>query len=280
MEDSILVTGGTGTFGRAFVRYLLDNTEIERICIYSRGEHSQAELYSYMSGFQRARCRFFIGDVRDRQRLTRAAHGCRWIVHAAALKRIEVGHYNPQEMVKTNVLGSMNVLEAAQDVHASKVILISSDKAYQPVSAYGQSKALAESLFIAANHQVGDSGPQFSVVRYGNVWKSAGSFIPKWKDMIAKGALSVPVTDPECTRFFMTVEEACALVMKTLYRRGGELVVPDLPAYRIGDVVDAMGVRPNVTGLPRWEKLHESMDDDHCSLTAPRMSVEEIRQWL
>lgn len=280
MSDSILVTGGTGTFGRAFVRYLLENTEIDRICIYSRGEHSQAELASEMGGFQRGRCRFFIGDVRDKDRLTRAAHGCRWIVHAAALKRIEVGRYNPSEMVKTNVLGTMNVLEAAQDVGAFKVILISSDKAYQPVSAYGQSKALAESLFTAANDQVGPDGPQFSVVRYGNVWKSAGSFVPKWQAMIKDGKLTVPVTDPDCTRFFMTIHEACALVMKTLYTRSTGIIVPDLPAYRIGDVAEAMGARMNVTGLPSWEKMHESMDDDHCSLTAPRMSVEELRQWL
>ncbi len=276
---SVLITGGTGTFGRRFVETVLEKTECERICIYSRGEHKQAEM---SDNYRTGRLRFFIGDVRDRDRLRRAFEGVDVVVHAAALKRIEVGYYNPTEMIRTNVDGSLNVVEAAQDAGVRKVVLVSSDKAYQPVSPYGQTKALAESLFLAANHTVNkDKGPKFSVVRYGNVWKSAGSVVPKWQALRASGAESVPVTDPDCTRFFMTLDEAVQLVLDTIKTmQGGELNVPTLPAYRIGELAEAMGLNMTITGLPHWEKKHENMDNAKCSRDARRMSVEELRQWL
>lgn len=273
---SILITGGTGSFGQAFTRALLDHKLANRICIYSRGEHAQASMREQFG--DDPRLRFLIGDVRDQARLRRALTGVDVVVHAAALKRIEVGAYNPIEMIKTNVDGAINLIEAAQDAGVKKVVALSTDKAYQPVSPYGHSKALAEALFLAADNTVDKArGPRFSVVRYGNVWNSNGSILPKWLAMIHGGADEVPITDPDCTRFFMTLEEAVALVWRTiLLSRGGDLVIPDLPAYRVGDLAKAIGVKARITGLPMWEKKHESMDHTRCSADARRMTVEEL----
>ena len=277
--DSILITGGTGSFGQAFVRYLLANTKIPRICIFSRGEHTQASMRQALG--DNPRLRWLIGDVRDDERLYRAMYGVDAVVHAAALKRIETGAYNPEEMIKTNVLGVMNVVEAAcASSSVQHVVGLSSDKAYQPVSPYGQSKALGESILLAANTT--HNGPRFSAARYGNIWCAQGSVVPKWRGLIAAGATEVPVTDMECTRFFMTVDQAVQLVWDMLMRKyNQDLVIPDwLPAYRMGDLVEAMGVKANVSGLPAWEKLHESMRDGLSSDTARRMTIEELKQWL
>lgn len=275
----VLITGGTGTFGREFAKTLLENTEIDRICIYSRGEHAQADMACKLADDDE-RMRYFIGDVRDRDRLKRAMHGCKWVVHAAALKRIEVGFYNPIEMVRTNIDGAVNVIEAAQDAGVETVVGLSTDKAYQPISPYGQSKALAESLFLAANFSSGGC-TKFSVVRYGNVWKSNGSVVPRWEAMREAGIKIVPVTDPDCTRFYMTKMEACSLVLNTLENtEGQELVIPNLPAYRVGDLARAMGLKMRVIGLPHWEKRHESMADGNSSDKARRMSVKELRKAL
>lgn len=277
---SFLITGGTGSFGRAFARQLLDDG-CQRICIYSRGEHAQAEMREQFDNDERLR--FFIGDVRDRDRLRRAMEGVEIVVHAAALKRIEVGHYNPVEMIKTNVLGAVNVIEAAMDAegaHVRRVVALSSDKAYQPVSPYGCSKALAESLFLAANNVRGKWGPIFAVTRYGNVAGSAGSVIPKWRDILEHD-FTVPVTDPECTRFWMTMDEAVELVLQTIgTMKGGELEIPRLPAYRLADLAEAMGARMDVTGLNGFEKLHEGMRDGLTSDTVRRMSVVELKEGI
>jgi UDP-N-acetylglucosamine 4,6-dehydratase len=274
-----LITGATGTFGRAFVRRLLTIDASERICVYSRGEHAQAEMRAEVNDDQR--CRWFIGDVRDRDRLRRAMHGVDVVVHAAALKRIEVGHYNPIEMKLSNVDGTVNVIEAAQDAGIKKAVFLSSDKAHQPVSAYGLSKALAECLFLAANNMVPADGPRFSVTRYGNVWNSNGSVVPVWRRLIEAGVKAVPVTSPDVTRFFMTIDEAVDLVLSTVdTMKGGELSIPTLPAYRLGDLVEAMGVKAIVKGLPDWEKKHESMGDGNDSQYARRMSVDELREKL
>jgi len=273
---SILVTGGTGFFGRNFVRRLLDAKLSERICILSRSEHAQADLRADLNDDERLR--FFIGDVRDQSRLRRAMTEVDVVVHAAALKRIEVGAYNPVEMIRTNVDGTINVIEAAQDAGVKKVLFISSDKAWQPCSAYGQSKALAEAAILAANNTVSASGPRFASVRYGNVWASAGSIVPKWQKMIASGSRIVPVTDPDCTRFYMTIDEAVGLVLDTVATmKGGELAIPDLPAYRVGDLVTAMDASPSILGLPAWEKKHEGMADGKTSDVARRMSVADLR---
>lgn len=276
---SVLITGGSGSFGRAMARYLLTMEDgPDRIAIYSRGEHCQADMAQELKHLDTdERLRFFIGDVRDRDRLARAFHGIDVVIHAAALKRIEVGRYNPTEMVKTNIDGAMNVIEAAHDAGVEKVVALSTDKAWQPISPYGQSKALAESLFLNAYR----GGPIFAVCRYGNVWKSNGSVVPKWQSLIDQGCRSVPVTDPECTRFFMTMDEAIDFVLETIATmEGNELRIPTLPAYRLGDLAEAMGAGIEITGLPTWEKRHEGMCEGNTSDVAPRMVIDELRAAL
>ena len=274
----MLITGGTGSFGQAMVKRLLKQSNYgQRICIYSRDELKQAKMREEFN--DDPRLRFFIGDVRDQERLRRAMEDVEVVIHAAALKRIETCFYNPGEMVKTNVVGSMNVIEAAHDAGVKKVVALSTDKAFQPVSAYGQSKALAESLFLAANYSRGKCGPMFAVTRYGNVSGSNGSVIPKWWDLIDGGATSVPVTDPDCTRFHMTLNESVDLVLNTINTmKGGELNIPTLPAYRLADLAEAMSMDMDVIGLPEFEKKHECMGQGNCSDLARRMSVEEIRK--
>lgn len=275
--SSLLITGGTGFLARGIVRYLLADG-CERICVYSRGEFAQALMRRQFDDDRRIR--WMIGDVRDQAKLERVMESVQCVVHAAALKRIEVGAYNPDEMVKTNVDGSINVIEAARRAGVQKVLLVSSDKAFEPVSPYGQTKALAESLFLTANTMFPD-GPRFAVVRYGNVWNSTGSIVPTWRELIAGGAQAVPVTHPNCTRFFMRLDEAVALVMETMRSMtGGEVKVPVLPAYRVGDLAEAMGAKMHVGKLPEHEKMHESMALGNCSLNARRMSVPELRAEL
>lgn len=267
---SVLVTGGTGSFGRAFVRRLLQDNTVDRIAVLSRGEHAQADM---SAEFGSDRLRFFIGDVRDRDRLRRAFAGVDTVIHAAALKRIEVGRYNPTEMVKTNIDGTINVVEAALDADVKKVVYLSSDKAWQPISPYGQSKALAESIVLNAYQ----GRTRFAVTRYGNVWCSQGSVAPKWSSMTGP----VPVTDPDATRFFMTMDEAVGLVLDTaLTMRGGELKIPTLPAFRLGDLAEAMGRDTRIIGLPEWEKKHEGMCEGNTSDKARRMTIAELREAL
>jgi len=277
IPKNILITGGTGSFGTAFVDEALERGAT-RVCIFSRGEHRQAAMREALGNDERLR--WLIGDVRDRDRLTRAMQDVELVVHAAALKRIETGHYNPIEMVKTNVDGAINVIEAAQDAGVERVIAVSSDKAYQPISAYGFSKAMAEALFLAANGTVGEYGPLFSVVRYGNVAGSAGSVIPLWRH--CREHRIVPNgTDRDCTRFWMTMEEAVDLVMHvTQSMIGGELAIPTLPAYRLADLAEAMQVAPHWNGLPTWEKKHECMGPGNCSDTARRMTIPELKEAL
>jgi FlaA1/EpsC-like NDP-sugar epimerase len=279
---SILITGGSGAFGTAFATRLLTmDRGPERVVVFSRSEHRQAEMAQELAE-HRHRVRFFIGDVRDQDRLRRAMKGIEVVIHAAALKRIEVGAYNPLEVKKTNIDGAANVIEAATDARVEKVIALSTDKAFEPISPYGTSKAFAESLFIAANNTRGNFGPRYAVVRYGNVWCSTGSVVPTWSRILA-GSLDdiVPVTDPECTRFFMTMDEAVELVLQTATSmNGGETVIPHLPAYRLGDLADAMDAKMRVTGLPTWEKLHESMGPGNSSDKARRMTVQELRDAL
>jgi FlaA1/EpsC-like NDP-sugar epimerase len=293
---SILVTGGTGSFGQAFVPFLLSKPEIERIVVYSRGEHAQANLRIALAATETGRhalerIRWMVGDVRDLARLERALTGCDAVVHAAALKRIEVGYYNPDEMVKTNIIGTMNVIEAATRTKCGLVVGLSSDKAFQPVSPYGVSKAMAESLLLAANNMHGRRGPRFAVTRYGNIWNAQGSVVPIWRSIMEGNPIipvQLPVTDFDCTRYFMTLDEAVDLVWKLLLNmHGGEVAIPDwLPAYRLGDLMLAFKLRYGVKveavekGLPSWEKLHESMDLTHCSKNARRMVLSELVELL
>lgn len=286
MGKNVLITGATGAFGMAFARHLLGYVRHHgldgKIAFYSRGEYRQHLCAKELEPLDpQGRLRFFIGDVRDRDRLRRAMYGIDVVVHAAALKRIEVGHYNPIEMVKTNVDGAINVIEAAQDAGVKKVVALSSDKAYQPISPYGFSKAMAESIFLAANNTTGWDGPRFAVCRYGNVWKSTGSVVPTWQAAIARGETEVSVTDPNCTRFFMRMNEAIDLVVQAIQEdKVNEVRIPRLPAYRLGDLADAMGVTMKVTGLPPWEKMHEGMEVGNTSDRARRMTIDELRRAL
>lgn len=277
MKKSILITGGSGFLGHALARRLLK--EWGRVCIYSRDEHKQAKMFEEMEGHPNLR--MFIGDVRDRQRLTWAMRGVDVVIHAAALKRIETGHYNPSEMTKTNVLGTMNVIEAAIAADVQRVVGVSTDKAYQPVSAYGLSKAMGEDLLLASNNTVGLAGPRFTVCRFGNVSCSTGSVIPKWRDLISRGQ-SIYITDPGATRFWMTVDQAVDLVLKAITSEEATMI-PELPAYRLADLAMALGVAPekvNVVRLQPWEKKHETLRPGLSSDTAPRMTIAELRKAL
>lgn len=251
--SSVLITGGSGFFGRAFVRACLEKG-VDRICVFSRDEWKQARMRQLFGND--SRLRWFVGDVRDENRLRRAMHNVSTVIHAAALKRVEVGEYNPDELAKTNIIGSLNVISAAIDAGVRNVVALSSDKAAAPYNAYGASKLLMEKLFLSANNMVGPEGTAFSVTRYGNVANSTGSVLPVWKKAMLRDQ-EMEMTDPNCTRFWMTVEEAVTLVMHAIGKR--TLLVPDLQAYRLGDLAAALGGRIKVIGLRDGEKLHESM---------------------
>lgn len=280
---NLLITGGTGYFARAMAKRALEEG-IQRVCIFSRGEAQQAAM---RAEFEDHPClRWFIGDVRDKDRLALAMRGCDVVVHAAALKRIEIGVYNPTEMVKTNVIGAMNVAEAALQAGVRRVVGLSTDKAWQPISPYGQSKALAESILLGAHTMMSPDGPEFVVVRYGNVMGSTGSVLPRWTELRRLGVVTAPVTAPECTRFWMSRAEAVDLVWRAAAPlassrlEAGQLLIPrDLPAFRLRDLVEAMGFKfQRITGLPKWEKLHEGMDDGVTSDIARRLTVDQIRE--
>lgn len=281
---SVLITGGSGAFGTAFATRLLTmDRGPQRVVVFSRGEHRQAEMAQELAEHHH-RVRFFIGDVRDQDRLERAMQSVATVIHAAALKRIEVGHYNPDEMLKTNVGGTTNVIEAARRAHVESVVFVSSDKAYQPVSPYGLTKALAEAMVLAAN-RISPWGPRFAVCRYGNVAGSTGSVIPMWRELLARAdntAQCVQITDPDCTRFWMSRDEAVDLVLDTLATmRGGELRIPTLPAYRLNDLAIALGAKAiEVKGLHPWEKKHESMAEGNSSDQALRLTVDELIELL
>jgi len=276
-SSSILVTGGTGFFGQGFARAALALGS-PRVCIYSRSEYQQFLMRKSFS--DDLRLRFFIGDVRDQDRLRRAMHGVDVVIHAAALKRVEVAEYDASEVVKTNVMGTMNVIEAATDAHVARVVSLSSDKACAPVNCYGASKLLGEKLILAANNSRGLLGPRFACVRYGNVAGSTGSVIPIWRKALEQDQ-EVELTDPYATRFWMTLAQACELVRITAdTMHGGELNIPTLPAYKLGDLALAMGVKYRITGLGPGEKIHESMIEGKSSLEARRMDVDELREAL
>lgn len=274
MLGAVLITGGAGFLGHGLVRQLLADG-CERICIYSRDEVKHANMareFAYDS-----RLRFLLGDIRDKSRLTEAMEGVEVVIAAAALKRIETAHYNPTELVKTNVVGTMNVVEAAKRAGVRKVVGVSTDKAVASISAYGQSKAMAESILLAANNTRGAHGPRYSICRFGNVWGSTWSLVPTWRALIAAGATTVPVTEPECTRYFMRLQEAVDLVLSIARTaEGGEVAIPTLPAYAVGDLATAMDVAMKVNGLPSHEKKHETMDGLTDSNSARRMSVAEL----
>lgn len=258
-DSSILITGGTGSFGKALIRRLLDDIGPKRIVIYSRDELKQWEVRQQFG--DDPRLRWFIGDVRDLPRLQRAMHQVDYVVHAAALKQVDTGEYNPFEFVKTNVLGSQNVVEASIDAGVKKVVALSTDKASSPINLYGATKLTADKIFILGNHYAAAYETRFAVVRYGNVTGSRGSIIPKFRALHAAGE-SLPITDFRCTRFLITLPEAVQMVLDTFeLMQGGELVVPHIPSHMVTDLAQAIapGAKMHDIGLRPGEKLHEEM---------------------
>lgn len=258
-ESSILITGGTGSFGKAFIRYALDNLNPRRLVIFSRDELKQYEVRQQFK--DDPRLRWFIGDIRDERRLARALHGVDYVVHAAALKQVDTAEYNPFEFVKTNVLGSQNVIEASIDAGVKKVVALSTDKASSPINLYGATKLTADKLFITGNHYAAAYPTRFAVVRYGNVMGSRGSVIPFFEKLGAKGQ-PLPITDLRCTRFFISLPQAVEMVVETFdFMQGGELLVPNIPSMKVTDLAHAVvpGAELIDVGLRPGEKLHEEM---------------------
>ena len=256
---SILITGGTGTLGKSLVASLLKESNIRRIAIFSRDELKQHDLRIHFKNDPRLR--WFLGDIRDLERLKRALHGVDFVIHAAALKQVDTGEYNPMEFIKTNVLGSQNVIDASIDTGVKRVVALSTDKASSPINLYGATKLTADKLFVAANNYSYKYGTTFSVVRYGNVMGSRGSVIPLFKDLAEQGK-PLPVTDLRMTRFWISVEDAVKFVLDSLeMMTGGELYVPRIPSMKIIDLAHAVSSEPKLEeiGMRPGEKLHEEM---------------------
>lgn len=260
-EKSILITGGTGSFGRAFVRTILSRyPSVRRLVIYSRDELKQFEMAQTFSDRDYPCLRYFIGDIRDEARLRRALEGVDIVVHAAALKQVPAAEYNPFECIKTNVLGAQNLIEACLDSHIERVVALSTDKAAAPINLYGATKLCSDKLFVAANNIKGSRDIRFSVVRYGNVMGSRGSVIPFFVEKRKTGVL--PITDPRMTRFNISLQEGVDMVLWSIENNwGGEILVPKIPSYRIVDVAQAVGpdCRHEVVGIRPGEKIHEEM---------------------
>ena len=258
-NSSVLITGGTGSLGKALIKYLLENTNVRRIAIYSRDELKQHNLRNEIG--EDERLRWFIGDIRDLERLKRALHGVDFVIHAAALKQVDTGEYNPMEFIKTNVLGSQNVIDASIESGVKRVVALSTDKASSPINLYGATKLTADKLFVAANNYSHSYGTSFSVVRYGNVMGSRGSVIPFWKSL-AEAGQPLPITDLRMTRFWISLEQAVQFVMDSLeIMQGGELYVPRIPSMRIVDLAAAVApdAKLEEVGMRPGEKLHEEM---------------------
>jgi UDP-N-acetylglucosamine 4,6-dehydratase len=264
-DKVILITGGTGSFGKQFVQTVLNEHFPKKLIIFSRDELKQFDMQQVYSEQQYPCMRYFIGDVRDRDRLYRAMDGVDIVIHAAALKQVPTAEYNPIEVIKTNVLGGANIIDAAIDRNVQKVIALSTDKAANPINLYGATKLCSDKLFVAANGYSGRHGTRFSVVRYGNVVGSRGSVIPFFMQMRATGVL--PITDPKMTRFWITLEEAVKFVLNCFQRmEGGEIFVPKIPSMNIVDLARAIApeCRLDIVGVRPGEKLHETMvpEDD------------------
>jgi len=279
---SVLVTGGTGSFGQAFVREALEHAKPARLVVYSRDEQKQFEMAQRFRPDMHRCLRYFLGDVRDYDRLKRALHGIDYVIHAAALKHVPIAEYNPIEAIKTNIVGAENVINAAIDCGVKKVIALSTDKAANPVNLYGATKLCSDKLFVAGNNLAGAQGTVFSVVRYGNVLGSRGSIVPFFRKLAADKAEFLPITDPRMTRFWITITQGVRFVLNCLVdMHGGEVFIPKIPSMKVVDMVAT--IAPNyptkVVGIRPGEKLHEIMvtvDDavntlefEHCYLIRP-----------
>jgi len=271
-NKTILITGGTGSFGKQYTRTILERYKPERLIIFSRDELKQFEMGQEFSDTDFPCMRYFLGDVRDKYRLMEAMNGVDVVIHAAAIKQVPAAEYNPMECIKTNIYGAENVIKAAISNNIDKVIALSTDKAANPINLYGATKLASDKLFIAANNMVGPNRTRFSVVRYGNVVGSRGSVVPFFQKLIGEGSTTLPVTHPEMTRFWITLQQGVDFVMKNFERmHGGEIFVPKIPSVRILDLVESMapGISTEIIGIRPGEKLHEVMcpvDDSHLTV--------------
>jgi UDP-N-acetylglucosamine 4,6-dehydratase len=268
-NKSILITGGTGSFGKHYVKTLLEKYEPKRIVIFSRDELKQFEMQQTFN----ANCmRYFIGDVRDKERLIEAMRGIDFVIHAAALKQVPAAEYNPMECIKTNINGAENVIQAALANRVEKVMALSTDKAANPINLYGATKLASDKLFVAANNISGDRRTQFAVVRYGNVVGSRGSVVPFFQKLIDDGVESLPITDDKMTRFWITLQQGVDFVLKNFERmQGGEIFIPKIPSMNVVDLATAMApnLKIHIIGIRPGEKLHEIMcpaDDSHLTI--------------
>ena len=268
-NQSILITGGTGSFGKKYVKTLLERYNPKKIIIFSRDELKQFEMQQV---FDDPCIRYFIGDVRDRERMVQATRDVDYIIHAAALKQVPAAEYNPVECIKTNIDGAQNVIHAAIENGVHRVIALSTDKAANPINLYGATKLASDKLFVAANNMVGSQNTRFAVVRYGNVVGSRGSVVPFFQRLVEEGAKSLPITDVEMTRFWISLQDGVDFVLKNFERmRGGEIFVPKIPSVLITDLAEATapGLEHHVVGIRPGEKLHEIMcpaDDSHLTV--------------
>jgi UDP-N-acetylglucosamine 4,6-dehydratase len=268
-DKSVLITGGTGSFGKRYLKTILERYAPKRIVIYSRDELKQYEM---QQAFNTPCMRYFLGDVRDLPRLTQAFQGVDFVIHAAALKQVPAAEYNPMECIKTNIHGAENVITAALASNVEKVIALSTDKAANPINLYGATKLASDKLFVAANNMAGGHRTSFSVARYGNVVGSRGSVVPLFKKLIAENASALPITDERMTRFWITLQQGVDFVLKNFERMvGGEIFVPRIPSIRIVDLAKAMAPKlpTRNVGIRPGEKLHEIMcpaDDSHLTL--------------
>lgn len=260
---NILVTGGTGSFGKKFLELVFQRYNPNKVIIYSRDEYKQSVMKTeFADRVDMSKVRFFIGDVRDKDRLYRAFENVDFVIHAAAMKQVPTCEYNPMEAVKTNIHGAQNVIDASLDRNVKKVVALSTDKAVNPINLYGGTKLVSDKLFIAANAYTGYRDTRFSVVRYGNVAGSRGSVIPIWKNIIDNGGKTLGVTDMRMTRFWITLEQGVELVFKALEEsKGGETYISKIPSFHIGDLAEAMlpGCKIDEFGIREGEKLHEIM---------------------
>ena len=262
-NKTILITGGTGSFGKKFLEMIFANYSPKKVIIYSRDEFKQANMKAeYQDKVDMSRVRFFIGDVRDKERLYRAFKGVDYVIHAAAMKQVPTCEYNPFEAIKTNIHGAQNVIDAALDCGVKKVVALSTDKAVNPINLYGGTKLVSDKLFIAANAYKGADGTCFSVVRYGNVAGSRGSIIPIFQRLIDQKEVELPITDVRMTRFWITLEQGVELVFKALSEsKGGETYISKIPSFKITDLAEAMlpNAKIREIGIREGEKLHEVM---------------------
>jgi len=260
-NKTILITGGTGSFGKKFTQRILSEYKPKKIIIYSRDEYKQYVMRSQFKKYDK-KLRFFIGDVRDKNRLLRAFEGVDVVIHSAALKHVTVAEYNPMEAIKTNIDGAKNVIDAALDRGVRKIVALSTDKAVSPVNLYGATKLVSDKLFVSANAYVGNKNTSFSVVRYGNVAGSRGSVIPFFKTLVDKGAGELPITDLRMTRFWITLDQGVDLVFKAIKEsKGGEIYVSKIPSVKVVDIAKAMAPKAKIKeiGIREGEKLHEVM---------------------